>query len=355
VHGERVIVPISSFEVGMARNPQHECCRTHGAVRALDARTGEILWTTAMAEPATPRGESSIGVRQWGPSGVPVWSTPTIDAERGRVYVGTGQNYSRPATGLSDAIIALDLESGAIVWHRQTYANDVWNSACTGRNAGPNCPADPGPDFDFGAAVILAQTSQGKDILLAGQKSGVVFAFDPDADGELLWQTPVGAGSALGGVHWGITVAGDRLFVPIADPAFPRPGYQPQPGLYALSLDDGRVLWAARPAETCGLAAPACRFFFRLSAAPTALPGLVFAPGLDGQIRAFAAADGALLWTYDTLGLHATVNGIPAWGGSIDSAGIIAAGAMIYAQSGYGGFGQMPGNVLLAFEIGPRD
>jgi polyvinyl alcohol dehydrogenase (cytochrome) len=355
VHGERVIVPISSFEVGMARNPRHECCRTHGGVRALHARTGEILWTTRLAEPATLRGENGIGIPQWGPSGVPVWSAPTVDARRGRIYIGTGQNYSLPATAYSDAILALDLETGAIVWHRQTYAGDVWNSACTGRTPGPNCPPEPGPDYDFGAGVIIATTSDSREVLLAGQKSGVVFALDPDADGRVLWETQVGAGSALGGVHWGLALEGQRLFVPIADPAFSRANGHPRPGLYAVSIDDGGVVWEARAPENCTLAPGACRYFFRLSAAPTAVPGVVFAPGLDGQLRAFAAADGALLWSFDTLGEHVTVNGIVARGGSIDSAGVVAAGTMLYAQSGYGGFGQMPGNVVLAFDLAKPD
>ncbi len=351
VHGDRLVVPISSMEVGLARDPQHECCRTHGGVRMLDTGTGEILWTTRLAETATPRGVSAAGVQQWGPSGVTVWSTPTVDARRGLVYIGTGQNYSHPATAYSDAVLALDLDTGEVAWAFQGLAGDIWNMACTWRDPGPNCPEDAGPDHDFGAAVIIARTGSGKEILLAGQKSGEVFALDPDAGGKLLWQRRVGAGSPLGGVHWGMSAAEDRLFVPIADPAFSMPRYQPRPGLYALALEDGRELWAARPVAACALGEAVCRFHFRLSAAVTAVPGVVFAPGLDGQLRAFAAADGALLWSFDTAREFDTVNGVAAEGGSMDNAGAVAADSMLFVQSGYGGFGQLPGNVLLAFEL----
>jgi polyvinyl alcohol dehydrogenase (cytochrome) len=216
--------------------------------------------------------------------------------------VGTGENYSPPANDLSDAIVALDLADGRIRWRFQATPGDVFNVACSTRPPGPNCPAKRGPDFDFGASVVITEDANGKELLLAAQKSGVVWALDPDAEGKVVWQRQVGAGSALGGIHWGIAVADGRVYVPIADPQFPIPGYEPKPGLYALSVTDGAIVWShhiKRGCETNLISYftrttlyPECSFYFGLSAAPTALPGAIVAGGLDGKLRIFAAADG---------------------------------------------------------------
>ncbi len=361
---DRLIVPLSLSEVPKAADGTHECCRTHGAVMSLDASDGHIVWTTHMTENATPRGTTEDGVRRFGPSGVGVWSTPTIDRARNRIYVGTAQNASAPATSYSDAVLALDRDTGEVVWHYQALAGDTYNGACSQFPKGANCPRRPGPDFDVGASVILTQQADGRDVLIAGQKSGDVFALDPDEEGRLLWQERVGDGSALGGVHWGLASAAGRVFAPIADPEFPRPRYFPKPGLYALSVETGEVLWdhpATRGCETDLRAYfgrdelyPECSFFYGYSAAPTVVNDLVFAPALDGRVRAFDTEDGRLLWQFETARAFPTVNGVEAHGGSIDVAGVQAAGRMIYVQSGYAVFGQLPGNALLGFRLGPE-
>ncbi len=359
-HGAVLIVPISSAEVGLAADPAYECCRTHGGVRALDANTGAVLWTHHMTADAEKTTKSSSDVQLWGPSGVPVWATPTIDAGRGVVYVGTGENYSSPTSDRSDSIVALDLKTGAERWAFQAHTGDAYNTACDQVPPGPNCPKENGPDFDFGAAVVITTDSRGRELLLAGQKSGDVYALDPDAAGKVVWHRQLGAGSKLGGVHWGIAVAEGRVYVPIADPPFPIPGYEPKPGVHALSLDDGKVLWE-HPLErgcTTDLMTyfqrdklyPDCSFYFGPSAAPTVLPGVLVIGGLDGRIRALDSRTGAELWTFETVKEFVTVNGIAGHGGSIDAGGAIAAGNMLYIQSGYSQFAQLPGNVLLGFE-----
>ena len=88
------------------------------------------------------------------------------------MYVTTGDNYSHPATSTSDAIVALNLKTGRIVWSQQTTPADVYNSSCGSK--GPNCPEDSGPDHDYGACGDADRTSAGRDVLVAGQKSGVV-------------------------------------------------------------------------------------------------------------------------------------------------------------------------------------
>ena len=358
LHEGTLFVPVSAFGVALARNPEYECCKSHGAVRALDAATGEIRWTTRMTPPAEKTYRSDVGTQMWGPSGAAVWTTPTVDAQRGRIYIGTGENTSTPATELSDAIVALDMETGEIAWSFQATAGDAFNMAC-GFRKGPSCPKEDGPDFDFGATPVLTRLPDGRDILVAGQKSGVVHALDAD-NGTVLWQTRLSDGTALGGVHWGIAAAGGRVVVPIADPEFPIPGYTPRPGVYALDLATGEVAWTHAAERGCdfegsrraaGQAWPECSFFYGFSAAASATKDVAFAASLDGTAYAFSLADGAVLWSYDTVRPYETVNGVDAHGGAIDNPGIQVAVDMVFVQSGYALFGQMPGNVLLAFRL----
>lgn len=360
-HNDLLVTPLSSMDVAAAMNPEHECCKSHGAVTALAAKTGERRWVAHMTENAKPTGTSSVGTQLWGPSGAPVWTTPAIDAANGRIYIGTGENTSMPATDTSDAIMALDLDTGDRLWTYQATREDTFNMACSpiGKD-GPNCPKKEGPDYDFGGAVVFAADSQGRELVIGGQKSGVVHAVDA-RDGSLVWKTQVSSGSALGGVHWGLSVANGRVFAPSNDPPFPIPGYKARPGMAALDLDTGAILWrrdAKRGCRTNFLKHrsndepwPDCSFFYGFSAAPTSTDDLVFAAALDGRLFAFDAVDGETRWTYDTKRPFETVNGVAAHGGAIDNAGVQLADDMLFVQSGYSLFGQMPGNVLIAFRM----
>jgi polyvinyl alcohol dehydrogenase (cytochrome) len=363
IHDGHLIVPLSLYEVGLTGNPEYECCKSHGGVASLNPETGEVLWTTPMTEQATPQGFTKVGVQSWGPSGVPVWSTPTIDTKRGLVYIGTGQNASQPATEYSDAVLALSLSTGEVVWHFQTIAGDAYNMACDQRPPGPNCPKWRGPDHDIGAAVVLTRDTEGRDRLIVGQKSGDIYSLDPDSAGKVVWRTRVGAGSALGGVHWGLAVNDGVIYAPVADPPYPIPGYRPAPGLYALDVEDGDLLWESPVERGCETnlfeyfgrtdVYPECSFFYGLSAAPTLVNDLLFSGALDGRLRAFRTSDGVPIWRIDTARVFETVNGVPGHGGSIDVAAVQVAGDLLYVQSGYSQFGQLPGNLLLAFELAP--
>lgn len=350
-HDGKLIVPLSAMGVGFGGDPNFECCKSHGAVRALDADSGKILWTARMTETAKPTYKNALGVQQWGPSGASVWTTPTIDAKRGLVYVGTGQNSSSPASDKSDAIVAMDIETGAVRWVYQGTAGDAFNSACL--FGGPNCPKENGPDLDFGASAVLARTSRGDDILLAGQKSGVVHALNPD-NGALRWRTQVSPGSALGGVHWGMAVSGTTLIVPINDPV-PGPGVVRKPGVYGLDVDTGKLLWSFDAQPVCdsgfsqGAPWPDCPYTF--SAAPSTANDLAFVGSLSGVAYAFEAKTGKVVWQFDTAATFDSVNGVPATGGSIDAPGMVAAGDMLFVGSGYAMFGEKPGNALLAFRL----
>ena len=347
----------SSIEEALAADPNAACCSFRGSVVALDAATGRTIWQSfTITEPAKPTGRG----KQQGPSGAGIWSTPTIDEQRGALYVATGDNYSNPVTDTSDAVLAFELKTGKLLWARQFTQGDAYNSACNSR-ARANCPANEGPDFDFGQPPILAQLGGGKRALVIAQKSGMVHALDPDAEGRILWQTRAGAGGLLGGSQWGSAADDQRIYVAISDvglhsvadsasPGGHRIALDPKTGggLYAIDLGSGRIAWRATPAmcpPTQAICSPA------QSAAVTAIPGVVFSGALDGHMRAWSSRGGSVIWDFDTAREFPTVNGKPARGGSIDATGAAVAGGVVFVNSGYDQFGGMPGNVLLAFSV----
>jgi polyvinyl alcohol dehydrogenase (cytochrome) len=354
-HDGIVYVPVASWEETRSSDANYACCTFRGSVVALRVSDGKQLWKTYLVDESKERGRTPAGIARLGPSGVAVWSSPTLDMSRRRLYVTTGDNYSSPATTLSDAVIALDLESGRIVWSKQITKDDVFNGHCA--SGGVNCPEKMGPDFDFGSSAILAKTA-GRDVLLAGQKSGIVFALDPDKQGEILWQTRVGIGGTGGGVQWGMASDGQHVYAAVADPGRTRQNnptdtrrYLVDPniggGLTALRVADGSTAWFAAPVPCVAGAPVGCSP--AQSAAVTAIPGVVFAAAYDGHLRAYASSDGKVLWDFDTMRNFETVNGVKARGGSIDGPGAVVAGGMVFITSGYPRNGGVPGNVLLAF------
>jgi len=353
-HDGVLYVPTSSLEVTSAADTAYECCTFRGSVQALDAVTGAQRWRAfTIANPPQETGKTPVGTRVLGPSGAPVWNTPTVDAERGVLYVGTGENYSSPADGNSDAIIAFRLSDGSRVWQAQKTAGDAWNAACMFPN-NPNCPRESGPDVDFAAATILLERPSG-DLLLAGQKSGQVYGLDPSKGGRELWQAGVGRGGIQGGVHFGMATDGARLYVPITDMLDGHDGKThnrpSRAGLHALDVATGKVVWSTLADNVCG-----AREFCEpgISQAITAIPGAVIAGHMDGRLRAYHAESGRVLWQVDTAREWPTVSGETAHGGSFGGgAGPVVADGRLIAVSGYGIYFHMPGNVMLVF--GPRD
>ena len=349
----------STFEELLAGDPKYQCCTAHGSVVALLAKNGEKLWqTSTISETAKPTGKSPAGTEKYGPSGAGVWSTPTIDEHSGVLYVATGDNYSDPPTDTSDAVMAMDLKTGKILWSTQLTKNDAYNNACSIPVPG-NCPEARGSDSDFGQPPILLDFGSGKRVLAIAQKSGMAYGLNPDDKGKLLWQTRVGNGGPLGGSQWGSASDGSKLFVAIsdialggvADPKSPK-GYRlvldPKKGggLYALDPKSGKVIWTA-PSIACAADRNDCSP--AQSAAVTAVPGAVFSGSVDGHLRVYSADTGKVLWDTDTAREFPTVNGTAAHGGSLDVAGPAIVNGMIFVNSGYGQWGGMPGNVLLAF------
>lgn len=333
----KLFVPISGTETLVGGKENYECCSMRGAVVAVDAATGKILWRTeTIAEKATPRGRNQAGVQLWGPAGASVWNTPTIDARRRLVYVGTGNGYTAPAAPTTDSILALSVDTGQIMWHHQEFSGDAFIGGCAKTNAaGGNCPEKLGPDWDFGgASVVLQKLPDGRDILVAAGKGGVAVALDPDRKGEVLWRTTLYDGdppSAGGLVVFGATADGQRIYYPLN---------QPGGGIAAVDVRDGKRLWTRTGITTDKRGQ---------SAAASSIPGVVFTGAWDGTLRAYSSR-GDLLWSFDTAREFPTVNGVAAKGGSLGQPGATIAGGMLFIGSGYVGTQSgMPGNVILAF------
>jgi polyvinyl alcohol dehydrogenase (cytochrome) len=352
---------VSSGEEGIgAAMPTAECCTFRGSVVALDGATGKQMWKTyTVAEVPKPTTKTKSGIQRWGPSGAGVWSTPTIDEKRDAIYVATGDNYSDPPTGTSDAVLALERGTGKMLWSRQMTAGDAYTVDCD-RAVKANCPDSSGPDADFGQPPILVSLPNGKRALVIGQKSGVAHAIDPDQKGEVLWQRRVGKGGALGGIQWGSAADSDRMYVALSDVVFRVVTNPNAPdgstmeldpakggGLFALRLQTGEQVWNAVP-PGCGVRAKCSP---AQSGAVTAIPGVVFSGSVDGHLRAYRSDTGDIIWDFDTAREYDAVNGGKARGGSLDGGGPAVVGGMVYVNSGYGNLGGMPGNVLLAFSV----
>jgi len=351
-YGGTVYVPVASWEETRSADADYACCTFRGSVVALRIRDGMQLWKTWMTGVPMERGKSSRRAINFGPSGVGIWSTPTVDAKRNILYVGTGDNYSEPATDTSDAVIALDLATGRVIWSRQLTPQDIYNGSCA------TDPTDCGPDFDFGSSPILTHAPDGRELLLAGQKSGIVWALDPSKKGEVVWQTRVGKGGTNGGVQWGMATDGLHVFATVSDVKRMRQTSQTDTrrvlldpkvggGLTALRVADGSQEWHVTSAP-CPEGAPVgCSP--SQPGAVTEIPGVVFATSTDGHIRAHSAEDGELLWDFNTMRDFETVNGVKGRGGSIDGPGAVVVNGMVFISSGYPRNGGVPGNVLLAF------
>jgi polyvinyl alcohol dehydrogenase (cytochrome) len=341
LHDGVLYVPLSASEESQGNVGAYGCCTFIGTVVALDARTGKTLWKQAILPgKPQPTRKNPAGTQMYGPAGGAIWSAPTIDAKRGQLFVATGDSYTEVEHPTSDAVLAMDLKSGKIRWANQVLANDNFMSGTINGPLGQR-----GPDYDFGSSPMLV-TVGGRELVITGNKSSIVYAMDP-ATGKTVWQTPkLGSGGAGGGVEWGTAFDGKLVFAALADnPARGRPG------LAALDAASGKLLWQVDAPKGLPCNVPSGRCSPAYSQAVTAIPGAVFAGGQDGRLRAYAAADGKLLWEVDTTAPRDTVNGVKgAPGGYLDMGGPTIAGGMLFVHSGYNGSAGAA-NLLLAYTV----
>ena len=340
----RLYVPISAWEGFQARVLDYPCCTAVGSVSALDAATGKVIWKTyTVAERPHPTHKNSRGVQQWAPAGVPIWNTPTIDTQRHMLYVGTGDASTYPAPDTSDAILALDITTGKLLWSRQIFKDDSFIVGCGGDGYTENCPKVVGPDWDIPMSPMLRKVAGGRTLLVFGTKPGDVLALDADRQGEAVWRIDVERKSAANAAA--APNAGNRgpIWGGALDEVYAYVGCGPG-GVAAIRLTDGQRRWCV-PLDS------AADNKVSYSAAVTVIPGVLFVAGSDGRLRALSSGDGHALWTFETARAFETVNGVPARGGSIASAGPTVAGGMLFVGSGYGVVEGTPGNVLLAFGV----
>lgn len=350
VHGGRVFVGVSSQEEGFAAViPGYPCCSFRGSMAALDAETGQILWKTMMVPDGYPGGAI------WG-------SSPAIDPKRGQLYIATGNNYDVPDSVLAcveaagndpaaqracipadnhmDAIVALDLRTGAVRWKFEALPFDAWTVQCIfvifDINAG-NCPEPAGPDFDFGQAPQLYKTvdANGKSIELlgAGQKSGQYWAVNPDT-GQVAWVTQAGPGGVAGGLQWGSATDGTRVYTANANsqakPWELPDGSVTNAGVWSgLDAATGELLWQTTPPHGGGTSGPV-----------TTANGVVYGCSLDplGYMYALDAATGEVLWEF-------------ASGGSCLSGAAISDGELFWGSGYSNNFFGTPNDKLYAFEL----
>jgi len=332
-HGGKLFVPVSSKEVLATLVVPGPCCISHGMLVALDAASGELLWDYHTTADAT---QNVVAGFRRGPNGASVWATPTLDVKRNAVYIGTGQNYTEPLTPTSDAIISLDMDTGAVNWIFQARSDDAWNGNCSIADS-LKCADPEGYDFDFGAAPVLLDDGR---TLIAGDKGGIVYSIAADT-GKLNWSTRVSLGSTLGGIHWGMAADSRRVYVAATDFSIAKATggiadliEGARPGIYALDLATGQIEWQIHPTHTYeGLVTPSL-----FSASLSLSNDVLFAGSLDGVARAFSTADGTELWKLDTAVAFTDINGVAGNGGTIDSVGVVVAGDGVLINSGYSTF-----------------
>jgi polyvinyl alcohol dehydrogenase (cytochrome) len=367
VAGDKLLVPISSIEEAAAMSKSYACCTFRGSLAALDLKTGKLLWKTHTISEPLRKSRESDGKTLTGPAGAAVWAAPSLDLKRGLVYIVTGDSYTDVETIGDDAVMAIEIKTGKIRWQHQVTAKDNFVMGCGPASKSGNCPTPLGPDFDFGATPVLMTLKGGKQVLVAGQKSGMAYGLNPDT-GALVWKTQLGVGSALGGIEWGIGADNQKVYIPVSDfgpvmsEYFPgrggRPSQPARPGLNALDPATGAVIWSTpAPKAPCRYAsdgAKPSRCARSQSAAPAIIPGYVFQGSLDGWFRAYDARTGKIVWEYSTTAqTYDTLNGIKGQpGGGIDGMGPTVANGMIYVVSGNNGAARVGSNgvnVLLAF------
>ncbi|HEX3948748.1 MAG TPA: PQQ-binding-like beta-propeller repeat protein [Steroidobacteraceae bacterium] len=323
LYKEGLYVAVGSDEEKKSADPNYSCCTFRGSVAALDIANGRLLWKTyTVLEEPQPTHKNSAGAQEFGPAGAAVASPPTVDPKRGVVYVGTGRSTTSLELSLTDSIAAFDLNDGKLRWVKQLTVK----GGAPGRSA-------------FTSPPVLRTLSSGNDVILAAQRSGVVYGLDPDHGGDILWQSRLGTDTDAGGIAWGAAADYRSLFVAVAG-SFAQPG-NTNGSLWALDPKTGIARWHT-PAPTPACAAAEAPCSHAQTQAVTVMPGAVFSGSMDGHLRAYSTINGKILWDFDTVKTYQTLNAVRASGSPLDHGGATIVNGSVYVNSG---------NALLAFSV----
>ena len=305
VYEGRVFVPVSGMEDPLTHDPSYACCTHRGSVAALDAASGKLLWKsyTVEEEPKPLPKTSAEDPQYFGPAGGSVFTPLGIDTRRKLVYAATAEAYGPENPPGAYSVIAFDMETGVHRWQRQFMPAEK-DRARICHEAGES---DCRNMFSMSTQVMVHALADGKEVVLAGSKWGWMYALDL-ATGKPRWQ--IESEAAL--CSW-------------------------QAGEPAACTD----------VNTCSCSSAKV-------AATTAIPGAVFAGGWDGHVRAYATADGRLLWDVDTAVPVPAVNGVQAQGGQVGGNPVVVSGGAVYITSGASVMGR-PGNALLVFAVEGED
>lgn len=319
---------VSSNEFFLANDPAYDCCTFRGSLVAIDAATGAQRWKAYMLPDQGPGGDIFSGASVWG-------STPSIDVASNTVFVGTGQNYSVPQSAVDcqrnggtpaqclppwnakDAIVAVDMTTGALKWNTGPEKFDEWNFGCLPGNPPNNCP-NPGPDHDTGDGTHLfdlpGPNGTTRRAVFAGQKSGETWMLDA-ATGAIIWSASVGPGSVQGGIEWGTSNDGSRIFFTSSNMdgqphTLPNGQTINYSSFGALDAATGRILWQV-PEPRQG----------RAIGPTTYANGVVYVGSMNNWMYALNASNGQVLWQYQ--------------GAGSSNAGPAIVGGRIYWGNGY--------------------
>jgi polyvinyl alcohol dehydrogenase (cytochrome) len=331
VYQNRLYVAVGSSAVGGSRDATSACCTFRGSVAALDIATGRVAWKTYLVSEEPRPIASATGQQQFGPAGIAIAGAPTLDTTRGLVYAATGDSFNPALQPLADAVVALDLVDGKVRWAKQL-------ATPASEGGGPS---------DFLDSLILRTLASGRQVLLAGQRSGLIYSLDPERSGEILWQLKGPESKASGGIESGMAADHRSVYAAISGRSVD--AANPTGSLVAIDIKTGTKRWqTAAPPVACSWS-PASACTHGEAQAVTVIPGAAFSGSLDGHLRAYSTIDGKVLWDYDTAKEFATVNRVKAGGGSLDQGGATIVNGVVYVNSG--SEQGSPGNVLLAFSV----
>ena len=299
-------------------------------ITAHDAATGAELWRTRLIPaPGEPGDETWGGVPYEQRGHVGSWMAPSYDPELNLVYVGTSVTSPAPkyllgGTDLAhlyhNSTLALDADTGAIVWHYQ-HLNDHWDLDHPFERllVDTAVAPDPGAVSWINPGVRPGETR--KVVTGIPGKTGVVYTLDRET-GEFLWATPTVPQNVISGIDGAtgaVTENSELVFTNAGQEVLACPswfgGKDWQAGAYSPLTN--AMYFPLNNVCARMLTTPEAESHYQIATRNQ------LAPGIDqaGTVHAISAATGATLWKHEqrsaTMSLVATGGGL-LFGGDVN-------------------------------------